>query len=46
MLLAEDDLIKREEKVRQEKEDMAKQRHKEEKKYAENAVKQRIQSQR
>ena len=46
MLLAEDDLKKREEKVLQEKRETAKYRETQEKKYAQNAVKQREASQR
>ena len=46
MLLAEDELKKKEDKVLKEKMDMAKSRQKQEKKYAENAIKQRQASQR
>ena len=46
MLLAEDDLKKREEKVLIEKQEMAKYRTKQEKMYAKNAIKQREASQR
>ena len=46
MILAEDDLKKKEEKLAVEKKEMSDYRNKNEKKYAKNAVKQKLASQR